>query len=266
RAMSQAVRRPDPAGIGASGLLDGEEQGAPSPFSSLTRVSLWTTAVEQIRDLIETGRLVPGERLPGERELCQQLGISRVSLREAIRVLESAGYLDVRPGRGTFVLPPPVSPEVDPIAAWLRDHDDIVHHLFELRLLVEPGIAALAAQRRTPAMAAALREQADLLASAAAAGDREASNAADAAFHRLLAAATGNPVVGQLVPGMMQVIGEERRASLAIPGQLERAAAGHRAILAAVEAGDPGAAERAMRQHLRDAIHYIERWIAGDPP
>jgi len=235
-----------------------------SPFSSLPRTSLWTTAVEQIRDLIDSGRLRPGDRLPGERELCQRLGISRVSLREAIRVLESAGYLEVHQGRGTFVLTPPAPADGDLLAAWIREHDGVVHHLFELRLLVEPGIAALAAQRRSPEELAAMRASVAARAEAAAADDRETANRADAEFHRLLAVATGNPVVGSLVPGMMQVIGEERQASLAVPGQLERAAAGHREILDAVAHGDPAAAERTMRRHLEDAIRHIELWLAGE--
>jgi GntR family transcriptional regulator, transcriptional repressor for pyruvate dehydrogenase complex len=218
----------------------GEARGAPSPFSSLPRANLWSTAVEQIRGLVDSGRLAPGDRLPGERDLCLQLGISRVSLREAIRVLESAGYLAVKPGRGTFVLAPPAPAAADPLAAWLREHDDLVRQLFELRLLVEPGVAALAAERHDGGTLAALAATIDAL-----------------------AGATGNAMVGELVPRMMQAIGEERRASLAVPGQLDRAVAGHRAILAAVRAHDGPAAEDAMRRHLRDALHYIDRWLRG---
>jgi len=240
--------------------VDGERA---SPFRNVPRANLWSTAVEQIRDLIDGGRLRPGERLPGERELCQQLGISRVSLREAIRVLESDGYLAVKPGRGTFVLAPPAAVDADPLAAWLREHDDLVRQLFELRLLVEPGVAALAAERRDPETRAALEAAAADLASAAVAADLPAAIAADAEFHNLLARATGNTVVGELVPRMMQAIGEERRVSLAVPGQLERAVAGHRAILGAVAAGDAATAEAAMRRHLRDALHYIDRWLAA---
>lgn len=233
-----------------------------TPFRNVPRANLWSTAVEQIRDLIDSGRLAPGDRLPGERELCQHLGISRVSLREAIRVLESAGYLAVKPGRGTFVLSPPAPVEADPLAAWLREHDDLVRQLFELRLLVEPGVAALAAERHDDARAAALQNTIDDLATAANAADLPRAIAADAEFHRLLAAATGNKMVGELVPRMMQAIGDERRASLAVPGQLERAVAGHAEILRAMAASDAPSAEAAMRRHLHDALHYIDRWLA----
>ncbi|MER3484975.1 MAG: hypothetical protein C4345_02325 [Chloroflexota bacterium] len=96
---------------------------------------------------------------------------------------------------------------------------------------------------------------------AAARGDLLVVVAADAEFHRILAHATGNSVIDELMTQVMHVIGEERRASLQIPGQIERAIAGHQAILAAVAQGDAAAAEHAMRRHLRDAIHYIERWL-----
>ncbi len=229
-------------------------------FASVRREHVWSSAAEQIRALIEAGKLPAGTRLPGERDLCQQLGISRVSLREAIRVLESAGYLEVRPGRGTFVRDP-AELHRETLATWLREHSDRVHKLFELRELLEPGLAAMAARRRDAGTEAALRATLSEMTEAAARGDLLVVVAADAEFHRILAHATGNSVIDELMTQVMHVIGEERRASLQIPGQIERAIAGHQAILSAVAQGDADAAEDAMRRHLRDAIHYIERWL-----
>lgn len=242
---------------------------APGMFASVRREHLWSSAAEQIRALIEAGKLPAGTRLPGERDLCQQLGISRVSLREAIRVLESTGYLEVRPGRGTFVRDP-AELHRESLATWLREHSDRVHKLFELRELLEPGLAAMAARRRDASTEAALRATLTEMSEAAARGDLLVVVAADAEFHRILAHATGNSVIDELMTQVMHVIGEERRASLQIPGQIERAIAGHQAILSAVAQGDAAAAEHAMRRHLRDAIHYIERWLmeseAVQPP
>ncbi len=231
-------------------------------FTNVRREHLWSTAVDQIRELIESGRLPVGTRLPAERALCQQLGISRVSLREAIRVLESTGYLEVKPGRGTFVRDPSALHR-ESLAAWLREHNDHVHKLFELRELVEPGLASLAARRRDPAVETALRATVVEMAEAAERGDLLLAVAADAEFHRILAHATGNSIIDDLMTQLMHVIGEERRASLQIPGQIARAIAGHHAILDAVTRGDPDAAAEAMRQHLRDAIYYIDQWIAA---
>ncbi|MGH2532768.1 MAG: FadR/GntR family transcriptional regulator [Thermomicrobiales bacterium] len=239
-----------------------EETVDASLFTSVRRARLWSSAVEQIRALIDDGRLPIGTRLPGERELCQQLGISRVSLREAIRVLESTGHLEVRPGRGTFVRDPS-EPARGPLAAWLRDHNDHIRKLFELRELVEPGLAALAARRGDRATDEALQETVDEMATSAARGDLIRVVAADAEFHHILAHSTGNSIVDGLMRQLIHVIGEERRASLLIPGQVERAMAGHSAILDAVARRDPAAAAEAMRRHLEDALFYIDQWLAA---
>ncbi|MCC6790962.1 MAG: FadR family transcriptional regulator [Thermomicrobiales bacterium] len=227
-------------------------------FSSVRRAHLWSSAVDQIRDLIESGRLPAGSRLPGERELCQQLGISRVSLREAIRVLESHGFVEVRPGRGTYAR----LPEPDrSLETWLREHNDHLHQLFELRGLVEPGLARLAARRRDAAVIAALETTVRELELVADLDDLSLAVAADAEFHRILAHATGNSIIDELMGQAMLALGDERRASLQIPGQIGRAAAGHRAILTAIAAGDSAAAEEEMRRHLGDAILYIDSWM-----
>jgi GntR family transcriptional repressor for pyruvate dehydrogenase complex len=221
-------------------------------FTSLRRTHLWSTAVEQIKELIATGRLTPGTRLPGERELCQQLGISRVSLREAIRVLEHSGHLEVKPGRGTFVRDSSL-PSSERLSTWLRGHNDLVHQLFEVRELVEPGLAAIAARRRDPVTINALFDSINEQVSALNHDDFSTGIAADRRFHQILARATGNAIVNELTRQMIQIIGEEQRASLQIPGQLERAIAGHRAIANAIRGGDETGASAAMRQHLRDA-------------
>ena len=229
-------------------------------FTSVRRAHLWNGAVDQIRRLIDDGRMAPGERLPGERELCQLLGISRVSLREAIRVLESMGYVEVKPGRGTFARDP-ARAAASVLEGWLREHTDLVRQLFELRLLVEPGLAAMAARRRDPALLPALAATVEALAAADAVGDTSQAIAADAEFHHILAHATGNSIIDGLMGQLMHVLGEERRASLQIPGQVERALVGHRTILAAVAAGDEPAAQQAMRRHLEDALRYIDAWL-----
>lgn len=229
-------------------------------FNQVAQQRLWKSAVEQIRGLIESGDLQVGQRLPSERELCRRLGISRVSLREATRVLESTGYVEVRPGRGTFVRDRQ-GLEHKPLYDWLRQQDRLIHQLFEFRELVEPGIAALAAQRRDRRDLGRLWATIEEMKQANAADDLIGSVAADAQFHRLLAAVTHNSIVDQLMSQMMHVLGEERRVSLRIPGQIERAIAGHTEILEAVERRQPELAEAAMRTHLRDARRYIDAWV-----
>lgn len=236
--------------------------GGAELFSSVPRRHLWSTTVEQIRELITSGRLVVGAQLPGERELCQQLAISRVSLREAIRVLESMGYVDVRPGRGTFVRSVAPGAEAS-MVGWLRDHTDRVEQLFEVRELVEPGIAAIVARRRDPEVLAALDEAVAALLAASEAGELRTAIDADAAFHAILAGATGNTIIDGLMRQVIQVIGEERLASLSVPGQVARAARDHRRIRDAITDGDPDAAAAAMHHHLSEARRHIREWVAA---
>ncbi|MCS7256821.1 MAG: FadR family transcriptional regulator [Thermomicrobium sp.] len=232
-------------------------------FRAVQREALWSEAAEQIRSLIEQGILAPGTRLPGERELSQRLGISRLSLREAIRSLQYAGYLQVVPGRGTFVR------DVREIGLasldhWLRQHDDLVNKIFEFRELFEPGVAALAAERATSGQLAALRRTIEAMREAAAVGDLDAAIAADAEFHHQLVALTQNDLVTRFLAQLLRSIGEERRASLNIPGQVQRAIAGHQAIYEAIERRDAEEASRLMREHLRDARRYIQAWLEGN--
>jgi len=127
-------------------------------FHAVERKHVWTAVVDQIRELIDSGRLAQGERLPSERQLCAQLRVSRVSVREALRVLESVGYVEVRSGSGTYVRRAPsppgppdppgtAGPPSSPLRQWLRVHDTLVAELAELRELAEPGLAGLTATR-----------------------------------------------------------------------------------------------------------------------
>lgn len=235
-----------------------------SPFVRIAHRQLWSAAVDHLRELIDSGRIAPGTRLPSERELCRQLGISRVSLREALRVLESMGYVEVRRGHGTFIRAVP-SPAASGLEDWLQAHDDLVTKLFELRLLVEPGVGALVAARADAAVLERLDATIEEMQEAAQADDLPRVIAADAEFHHILGHGTQNTVIGDLMEQAMHATGEERRASLAIPGQTARAIVGHRAILQAIAEGDAEGARRAMEQHLRDAQTYIERWRKVHP-
>ncbi|MEJ1089516.1 FadR/GntR family transcriptional regulator [Microbacterium sp. Mu-80] len=225
-----------------------------SPYSPLSPKPLWTAAVEQIRELIESGEIPVGARLPAERDLCRQLGISRISLRESLRVLQSTGYVETRPGSGTYArLPEPVHDA--PISDWIAKDLHILE-LFELRRAVEPGIAGLAALRRDEehlsAMEATLVEMTE--------GDdfdHPKAVAADAEFHRLLGYCIDNTAITTLVDQIQDVAGVERRLSLSVPGQRRRAVDDHRRILEAVRRGDEAAATSAMRDHLDAAVGWI---------
>jgi GntR family transcriptional repressor for pyruvate dehydrogenase complex len=222
-----------------------------SPYTPLTPRPLWSAVADQLRELIVSGAIPVGSRLPPERSLCAELAVSRLPLREALRVLQASGYVETRPGSGTYARLPDTPP-----STWI-DADIHVVELFELRLVVEPNVAGLAARRRSADDLARLGESVTALHAAGAAGDREAAVAADAVFHSLLAAGAANTALTRLMDRMQELTGAERRISLDVPGQVARAVSDHRRILDAVAAGDPEAATAAMAAHLRAAAELV---------
>ena len=230
----------------------------PSPYKQLAPKTLWNEAVAQIRNLIDSGVIPVGTRLPAERKLCEQLGISRVSLRESLRVLQSIGYVETRAGSGTYARLPEVVDKNESLADWLANDIHIVE-LFELRMVVEPGAAALSSTRRSAEDVKAMQVTIDAMGQAALVDDRLAAVAADAEFHRLVGHSVANTAVSHLMDQMQDQSGAERRVSLCVPGQVVRAIHDHQKILDAIAAGNPNAARQAMLGHLEDAIDLIHK-------
>lgn len=217
--------------------------------------SLWSAAAEQIRTMIESGEIPEGARLPAERELCVRLGISRISLRESLRVLQSTGYVETRPGSGTYArLPEPV--DGGDLEAWIA-RDLHIQELFELRRAVEPGVAALAAAHHLPELLDRMQDAVDELREGAEGGGQAQTVAADAEFHRLIGYSIDNPAITKLTDQMFAEGGAERRLSLSVPGQAARAAEDHQRILDAIRAGDEAGARDAMLNHLVAAVEWI---------
>ena len=206
-----------------------------------TRVS--EGIIEQVRDLITSGRLKPGDRLPAERELAHTLSVSRSAVREAIRALESLGIVEARAGQGTFV----ASPQRDPITASLF-HVNTQRNLFEVRRVLEPGLAALAARRATPEQVGKMRAILDDQKGKVHA--RESYVNEDAAFHFQIAEATGNEVLLRVAGSLMELLQETRDTSWRIGTRPARSLRQHQAILHAIEVRNPLLAERRMREHI----------------
>lgn len=221
------------------------------------RESLSASVAERIRRLIDGGEFKAGEMLPGERVFCARLGVSRTALREAMRTLSQARYVEVRHGRGTFVRARDAVQE-HALDDWLSSHDDPVANLLEMRFLLEPGIARLAAQRAGAPGVAALRETIAAMRRHWEEGNLPDLIAADERFHYVLAQLTGNPVVVQLVGHMMIAIGGERKVTLATPEGIRVALRGHEEITEAIARGDAEAASALMQNHVREAQKFAQ--------
>jgi len=212
--------------------------------------------VAQIRRHVVDGRLQPGDRLPSERVLSVRFRVSRPSVREAIRTLESMGLVQILSGDGTYV-----ASNLDVVlSAWRSatpQKKDALRDAFEARKIIEPEIAALAASRATGSeisrMEAVLVRQARQVASG------HTGMESDTAFHSLLARSTKNQLLLKLNESIVDGLRETRERSLHAPGRPARSLAGHRTILDAIRARNPGRARRAMLRHLQEIQRNIVR-------
>lgn len=222
-------------------------------FTAIERRSIWQDVAGQVSQMIDTGVFTPGEKLPSEREMCVQFGISRISLREALRALERQGYIEVQAGRGAYVRSQAARSQ-HVLQAWINMEDDNVAKVFELRRLFEPNLAALAARSITEENIDRLRAAVDDL--RANVGDPAKAIEADADFHRILGESTGNPLIESLVHFVMTATGAERSLTLnSLPG-VKQALHGHERILDRIAARDEAGAQTAMEEHLADAVRF----------
>ncbi len=217
------------------------------PLPSLRRSPLVELAVRQLHEQLHAGRWEVGTRLPAEPELAQQLGVGRSTLREAVRALAHAGMLETRQGSGTYVR------SLDPGSGWeplLRRA--AVLEVYEVREALEVQAARLAADRRTDADVADLRTRLAARDSARQHARDSRFVEADLAFHRTVIAAAHNRLLMDMFESFASVL---REALVAVVSDRHLddvdVAPTHARLVAAIEAGDAGAAERATREHIR---------------
>jgi GntR family transcriptional regulator, transcriptional repressor for pyruvate dehydrogenase complex len=208
-----------------------------------------------VRDLIDRARVRPGDQLPTERELAVQIGVSRPTVRAGLRALAAMGIVSSRHGSGTYISDAPaLAPE--PLSFLAALHGFTLEQMYEARRILEVGAAGLAAERATPDQIASLAEEVASL--FAAMNDPLLFLVHDIAFHRTVAAASGNPIVTTLVE-MVSALYYDRRqktAEQATDRNLIDAAEAHRAIYRAIRGRDADAARRAMHDHLVVAAAY----------
>lgn len=219
-------------------------------------MNLSAAIVDRIKASIDRGELRPGDRLPPERELARHLGVSRLSVREAIKVLCAMGLLEVRPGEGTFVRRATADSLVDPVLLGHLVEEGTLVELTEVRMVIEVEMAGLAAARATDEDIEALTAIHQRMADQIARGENFLD--ADREFHVALCEATRNGVLQKVYEGIMDLIDHLRRRTYHVPGVDIRARDTHQAILDAVRARDPAAARDAMRRHMESVRRDLE--------
>jgi len=221
-------------------------------------MALTDEAIDKIKRMITSGELGPGDRLPKEADLAERLGLSRNSLREAVKALSMIRVLDVRQGDGTYVTSLEPDLLLDALSFVVDFHrDDTVLQILEVRRILEPAATALAAQRMQEADVDKLQAVLDDLSSAT---TIEALVANDLEFHRLIAAGAGNAVLYSLIEGLS---GPTTRAriwrGLTQEGAVARTREQHQSILDAVAARQPELARSWAMIHIAGVEEWLRR-------
>lgn len=211
---------------------------------------LYEQIVEQIEQSVQRGDLKAGDQLPAERELAEQFGVSRTAVREAVKALREKGLVEAYPGKGTFITSGSSNPMRQSLDRMMRSANvDAKSSLVEVREILEPEIAALAAARATEESLNSLREAVAVM--DAAKRDPDAYIEADLDFHLELAEAASNPLILSLIDSIVGVLREQRMRIFEVEGGPDRGQYHHKKILEAMERRDAEGAREAMRAHLR---------------
>lgn len=238
-----------------------------APLMPIRRAPIYEEVVERLRQLIEIEGLVPGDRLPPERELAGRIGVSRTSVRQAVTALRVMGVVAVKHGDGVYLLrsPADVIPPLDP--KLLDEHPEITA-VSDVREALESQAARLAARRRTPDDLARLKSAlADMRQQV---GRGDTGHTGDRKFHAAVVSASHSPLLSRLLGQLIDSVDTISEASLVRPGQPQRSLATHAEIVDAIDREDEEAAYQLMLGHLvitgalRDAAAEAQLDVSRD--
>ncbi|MGQ0735380.1 MAG: FadR/GntR family transcriptional regulator [Acidobacteriota bacterium] len=227
-------------------------QAPPGPRVAGRRLRVNEKIARELQHRIVRGEFSPGESLPPERRLAGQFGVSRGSVREALRALELAGVVVSRQGGGNFVSDTPRGTATTPLSQFLERQRGALVDLSEARQMFEPHLAYLAAERATPDDIDALRRAVEEQEQGLRAGDVDAVFNADRLFHQTLAETARNQTFIRLHGYLSDLVAGDRREAIENASRRTQSPIDHRAIFDAVARGDGPAASAAMLQHLRN--------------
>ena len=221
------------------------------------KTRLYENIIDQLIALIKDGTLKPGDKLPPERKLAEDLNVSRTAIREALRSLETMGYISSKVGGGTYINAITLGNVMNPFSAVLSQNKKLIVELLEVRMLLETEIARLAALRITPAKIQTLQKAVEAMRVEVAAGRNGLD--ADNEFHNALAIASENEALKLILDMCGDLLAQTREATLNIEGQPEITLKDHEQIFEAVRKGDSMLAARRMKQHLSDAQRNLAK-------
>ena len=233
-------------------------------YTPIQSSKVYERIAEQIEQLILNGELRSGDRLPTERELAEQFQASRTAVREAMKTLAQKGLVNMRPGRGTIVIDGTSKAMRHSLGLMIRvGQAGSSTNLVEVREILEPEIAALAATRAGEEDIAAMQESVRVM--DASLDDADAYISADNNFHQALAKGTQNVLILAFVDSIVYLLSEQRKQIFSVKGGPERGQIHHKHILEAVMRHDPEAARTAMYAHLQQVRDDVKAATTSQP-
>ena len=231
-------------------------------FKPVKKTRIHEEIVFKIKDMIEQGKLKTGDQLPTERELAEAFKVSRPSVREALRALESQGFLVSRQGDGTYVSQQPIELLIEPFASVILKEKFDQLELFEMRRLIEPQLAYLAAERATPAEIAEMEQL--LYIQEQELANSETGPTPEKTLHDILFRAAKNKILISIMDSLMDSLAESRDKYLQLEGRPQKSLARHKDILAAIKIGDGELAASMMREHLEETESILFEVLEKD--
>ena len=215
----------------------------------IVRVPIVSQVEERIRDLIDSKKYTEGMKLPTENELCQSMKVGRGTVREALRLLQAKGLVEIKPGRGAFVASKQAV-DSNPVV-WLVQNEKELRDAIEVRNALEPFAARKVAETASEAVLQQLKKiHIDFL-SAVKEGDTEKIAELDELFHGLIVRESGNQLLNEINVHLLQGMHTFRNKTFTVPENVRNAVEPHTRILDAITGRDGNAAEREMRKHLK---------------
>ena len=219
-------------------------------LKAVKRTRIPEEIVSQVLQLVRDGAIKPGDRLPPERELAQQMNVSRASVREAMRLMDIQGLVIIRPGAGTFITEDTVEVIVQAFSTLLSGPTGGASDIFEMRLILEPQVVSLAAERASDAD---IRRMENILLQQ----ETDISNGGtgvefDSEFHFAIAQATKNSALIAVTQAISDLLSQSRDPSIQSPERSRQSLQSHQLILEAVRSRQSRSAEEAMHQHIAD--------------
>lgn len=224
----------------------------------ITKIRLSDQIVEEIKRILDEGSFSPGDRFHSENELARLLGVSRSSIREAIRYLEVMGRVSVHQGKGIFVSHPRQK-NSEAFADWLRQNETSVSEHFEIRLIIDTKAAAYAAERASADDIRNLEQICDEYRVLSATKSASEMIKLDEQFHLQLAKSTKNRTLFMIMKTMTQSLHEGWISSLHVPGRIQKTISEHQEIVDAIKNHDKDLSERKMVEHLNNALEDIKK-------